>query len=456
MTTFPHPVASPPRASFSVSPVWATAFLLVHVPLILAMRASPAVSTTHALLVLALGLGWAVAGQEERVAAWGAYAAACDVPWRMSHPSVPWEFAKYALVLVFAFAILRSGRLRGPVLPFIYLGLLIPSSLFVVWSLGPREAFNGISFNLSGPLALAVAVWFFSRLMLTASDYAVLLIAMMGPIIGVGSKALFGLFGMRLEEDLAFTGASNFAASGGYGPNQVSALLGLGALLSLLLFVTTRGPGWFRAVLFVLIVGLASQCALTFSRGGLFTAAGAAAAAVPFLVRDRGARRRLLFGGAIALAATVSVVVPGLESFTGGALGARFADLGTTGRDRIAMADLTIWKENPLFGVGPGMGPASRLALYGATAEAHTEWSRLVAEHGLLGLGAVICLVAMALRALAPYRRPLEKALAAALVVWAFLFMLHAGMRLAAPAFAVGLAQCRIGVSAKRTEERQA
>lgn len=440
MTTFPHPVTGPSRASFGVTPVWATAFLLVHVPLGLVMRAYPVVSTTHALFVFALGLGWALAGYENRVSVWGAYVAASDVLWRLTGASVPWEFAKYALALVFVFAILRSGRLRAPSLPLIYLGLLIPSSLLVVSRLEPRAAFNRISFNLSGPLALAVGVWFFSRLTLTASEYATLLVAMVGPIIGACSVVLSSI---RSEEELFFKGASNFATSGGWGPNQVSALLGLGALLSVLLFVTTRGPGWLKAVLFVLIVGLASQSALTFSRGGLFTAAGAAAAAMPFLVRDRGARRRLLFGGTIALAITVFLVVPGLESFTRGALGVRFENLGTTGRDRIAMADFTIWKENPILGVGPGIGPEKRLAILGTAALAHTEWSRLLAEHGLLGAGAIICLFVMAQRAVASGRGSLGKALAAAFVVWAFLFMFHAGMRVAAPAFAIAVAQCR-------------
>ena len=453
MTTFSRPVTGPPRSGFGVTPVWAIAFLLVHVPLGLAMRAYPAVSTIHALFVFALGLGWALAGYENRVAVWGGYAAASDALWRMTGASIQWEFAKYALALVFALAILRSGRLRGPALPFIYMGLLIPSSLLVVWSLGPLAAFDGISFNLSGPLALAMAAWFFSRLTLTASEYATLLIAMIGPILSVGSLALSGILSAQA---LTFARGSNAQASGGYGPNQVSSILGLGALLSLVLLLTTRGAMWLRGILFSLMVGLACQSALTFSRGGLYTAAGAAAAAVPFLVRDRAARRRLFFGGIIALGLAVFLVLPGLESFTGGALGARFEDIGTTGRDRIAMADLTIWKENPILGVGPGMGPASRLAVLGAMPAAHTEWSRLVAEHGLLGLGAAVCLIAMARRALAPDRSPFEKALAAALVVWAFLFMFHAGMRLVAPAFAIGLAQCRIGVSARQTEEGHA
>jgi len=131
MTTFSHPVTGPPRASFGVTPGWAAAFLLAHVPLGLAMRANPVVSTTHALVVLGLGIGWAFAGYENRVALWGGYVAASDVLWRMTGASIQWEFAKYALALVFAFAILRSGRLRGPALPFIYMGLLIPSSILV-------------------------------------------------------------------------------------------------------------------------------------------------------------------------------------------------------------------------------------------------------------------------------------------------------------------------------------
>jgi O-antigen ligase len=452
MTTFPGHLSGSPRSNVGLTPFWALTFLFLHVPLGLAMRASPAVSTIHAIFVFALGLGWALAGYENRLAVWGGYAAVSDVLWRMTDASVPWEFAKYTLVLILTLAILRSGRLRGPVLPFIYMGLLIPSSLLVVWLLGPEAAFNGISFNLSGPLALGVAAWFFSRLALTTSEYATLLIAMIGPILSVGSVALSGILS---GEAFRFIRASNLATSGGFGPNQVSSVLGLGALLSLFLLLTTRRARWFKAILFSLMLGLACQSALTFSRGGLYTAAGALAVAVPFVVQDRGARWRLFIGGTVALGLAVFLVLPGLERFTGGALAARFEDTGTTGRDLIAKADFAIWSENPILGVGAGMGPASRLAILGHAPAAHTEWSRLVAEHGLLGLGAAVCLIAMAWRACARDRRPFERALAAGFATWAFLFMFHAGMRLAAPAFAVGLAQCRIRASTVQPEERR-
>lgn len=451
MTTFPGRLPGLPRSRVGLTPFWALTVLFLHVPLGFAMSASPAVSTVHAVFVFALGLGWAIAGYENRLAVWAGYAAVSDVLWRMTNASVPWEFAKYALVLVLTFAIFRSGRLRVPALPFIYMGLLIPSSVLVVWLLGPEAAFNGISFNLSGPVALGVAAWFFSRLTLTTSEYAALLIAMMGPILGVGSVALSGILS---GEAFGATRASNLASSGGFGPNQVSSILGLGALLSLFLLLSTRGPRWFKAILFSLMLGLACQSALTFSRGGLYAAAGAAAVALPFFVQDRAVRWRLFIGGTVAVGLAVFLVLPGLEQLTGGALAARFEDTGTTGRDLIAKADFTIWSENPILGVGPGMGPASRLAILGHAPAAHTEWSRLVAEHGLLGLGAAVCLVAMAWRACARDRRPFERALAAGFAAWAFLFMFHAGMRLAAPAFAIGLAQCRMRASTGQPEER--
>ena len=445
MTTIYEPGTDPIQRRFGVTAAWATVFLIVHIPLGLAMRAYPVASTFHALFVLALGLSWAVAGHEERLAAWGGYVAVSDVLWRMTGASIPWEFAKYALVLVFTVSILRSGRLRAPALPFVYIGLLIPSSLLAVWTLGPRLGLNGIRFNLSGPVALAVGVWFFSRMRLSASECAAGLVGLIGPIISVGSIAVSGMYS---AETVEFRSGSNLAASGGYGPNQVSAILGLGVMVSLLLLMMVRGRVWLSAVLISIMFGLASQSALTFSRGGLYTAAAGAVAAMPFLLRERGARRRLVISGPIILAVSVFVVIPRLVAFTGGAVQTRFEDTGVTGRDVIMKADLTIWGENPVLGVGPGLGLASRLTVLGVAPAAHTEWTRLLAEHGLLGFGAAICLVAMGLRPVASARSPLEKAVAAAFVVWAFFYMFHAGMRLAAPSFAVGLAQCRIGGSA--------
>ena len=59
---------------------------------------------------------------------------------------------------------------------------------------------------------------------------------MVAPIIGVASLAVFSLATTEAE----FGSNSNFAGSGGYGPNQVSCMLALGAVLAVLLFLNEK------------------------------------------------------------------------------------------------------------------------------------------------------------------------------------------------------------------------
>src|SRR5205085_12507641 len=87
-----------------------------------------------------------------------------------------------------------------------------------------------LSFNLSVPLALMVSVWFFSHLKVTPQQLHRILLALICPIIGI---AVIALKGIVTAKDLVFINDSNFATSGGYGPNQVSAILGLGPIAAL-------------------------------------------------------------------------------------------------------------------------------------------------------------------------------------------------------------------------------
>jgi hypothetical protein len=102
------------------------------------------------------------------------------------------------------------------------------------------------------------------------------------------------------------------------------------------------------------------------------------------------------------------------------------------------MVDLELWRENPIFGVGPGMGMLYRVSMLKWVAS-HTEYSRLLAEHGVFGLMALLLLIVMAVRSIRRGNSILGKAMAASMIGWAFLFMMIDGMRLAAPAFAFGL-----------------
>ena len=147
-------------------------FISLHMPLALLMKVAPSVATLHALLAVAIGIKWAWSGRESaKVAYMGAYITGSEIIWRSAGASVFWEYGKYATVLIFVLALIRSHRVRVPVLPMIYLLLLIPATLLTVFQVSPSEAKNMISFNMSGPLALAVSVVFFVRLQLSGRQF---------------------------------------------------------------------------------------------------------------------------------------------------------------------------------------------------------------------------------------------------------------------------------------------
>jgi hypothetical protein len=257
---------------------------------------------------------------------------------------------------------------------------------------------------------------------------------MLGPIVGIGSIALFATFSSSY---LVFTGSSNFATSGGFGPNQVSSALGLGALLAFLCLLNARGSVALKVLTFGLMVYLAVQSALTFSRGGLYNAAAGASMALFYIIRDARSRFQFVLVAALFFAVVHFILLPRLDAFTEGTLSERFQDVNTTGRDSLLEDDLQVWAENPILGVGPGMAKSYR-ELRGVAA--HTEFSRLVSEHGVLGFAALVLFLAAGVQNLIRAPAPGSKAVVASMVGWSLLYMLNSAMRLVAPAFAFGLA----------------
>jgi len=429
--------------------LWTIGFLGLHVPVALAMDASPQVAGLHAIATLAIGLWWAtVSDRQERVAWSVAYITGAEVLWRMTGAPVYWEFGKYAAAAIFFVALLRHGRLRPALLPLSYFVLLLPSVPLTLTSEATfTSARDQISFNLSGPLALMLSGWFFSKVRLSAKDLRWLLIALIAPVVGVASLAARG----ALSGDVVFGTSSNMIASGGFGPNQVSAILGLAAMFALLAVLEARSGLATRLVMAGALVWFVVQSALTFSRSGLYMVAGGVAVAACFLLGDARIRTKLVPLLVALFIAGNYFVAPYLNAFTGGALGTRFQNTYLTGRDRMILADIDMWKANLVLGVGPGearlvrnrirtdedvVGPGR--AMTGAIA-AHTEFSRLVAEHGLFGLAAMLCLIVAGVVNVRRMPDTRTRGLAAGLNTWSALFMLSDGMRILAPSLLIGL-----------------
>ena len=81
------------------------------------------------------------------------------------------------------------------------------------------------------------------------------------------------LYVVLTASEIRFQNSSNFATSGGFGPNQVSTALGMGFVVAVLLLVSVKElPAVVRATLLIITLWLFIQTILTFSRGGITVA----------------------------------------------------------------------------------------------------------------------------------------------------------------------------------------
>jgi len=414
-------------------------FLGLHVPLAMVIPKASSQINWHARVVILLAALVALTTRRwERVACAAAYITGAEVYWRMRHAQIPWETGKYAVILVVGIALLRMGHYKRAVIPGAFFLLLVPSALLTIFGLPDEDARSQLAFNLSGPLALAVCAAFFKGVRFSRREMKWIMTFLVAPTVSIATVASVALSRAQQYADREFNNASNKFASGGFGPNQVSAALGLGILAIFLIMVIGVGNSVAVATLGLFTLFLIRQCVITFSRGGIYMAAGGVLAASYYLARDRKIRMRLFGVAALVAPLLVFVVWPRLETMTAGKIGDRFANTDSTGRDLLVLADLKTWSENIVLGAGPGMGGKNRLLLFHVPT-AHTEYSRMLAEHGMLGLLALVLMGLMAWRNIKDAPTMLDKALAASMLAYSLLSMLVDGRRLVRVSFAFGI-----------------
>lgn len=397
------------------------------------------VAIVHPLAVFCLGAYWAFNTKYriERSAFAMAYLIGAEVLWRMAQVPVFWEFGKYASGVIAIIAIVRRCDLAIPKLPLLYLALLIPSCglTFVQHDASSVRAI--LSVQMTGPAFLLVATWFFSKVKISQSDLRTLMFALIVPLLSVAFATLYYTV---TSEDIQFTGESNFATSGGFGPNQVSSMLGLGvfvAIAALLLFANSIR---YRAFLLSCAGFFAAQSVMTFSRGGIYNAAGGIIVMVlaGLLWSPKVTLGRLAPFAALVVLFLI-LLFPVMNRFTGGQLQERFEDTGTASRTEIAESDVELFLDNPILGVGVGESYVQRSIYLNRKAMSHTEFSRMLSEHGVFGLAALMCMGLMIVVMFRRQKSAQGRALVLGCAAWCCLFMTNAGMRMAAPSFMWGL-----------------
>ena len=124
--------------------------------------------------------------------------------------------------------------------------------------------------------------------------------------------------------------------------------------------------------------------------------------------------------------------------------------IGGSSRVEIMLTDIEIFLDNFILGVGPGMGKYLRIKYtYGKIVSAHSEFTRILAEHGIVGLIGIASLVFFTYKEYFK-RISISRVFFICFILVASMTMLHSAMRLAMPGFLFGLAY----ISIPKTELR--
>jgi len=411
--------------------------LALHVGLAMLFRYLSIAATIHAVMVLVLGLWTALTSDDlVKVIPYAAYIMGAEILWRMTGAGVFWEFGKYSVVLLFFVALIKHKEpLKNLRLSVFYFLLFVPSIYLTLEAFGFSSSTRDmISFNLSGPLATAMCIVFFSQVTINQDTLKKSVWAAVYPIVGVLTLAIQSTL---TATAIDFGSESNFITSGGYGPNQVSAILGLGAMLLILYAIHPKKFNG-RVIAIGLSLLLIAQSFLTFSRGGLYNLAIGLGLAFIVLLRKPTKIIRPFLVLFVVFIVVGFVVFPRLETLTGGALSERFSDIDPISRIGLAEGDYKLFLANPIAGVGVGMSNYLRGGIIGAAS--HTEYSRIMAEHGMLGILALMILLGMLLREFIKAPNPMSQAWLVALAGWAGVEMSHSAMRVVAVSFLLGFA----------------
>src|SRR5690606_3277322 len=131
------------------------------------------------------------------------------------------------------------------------------------------EIRKAIAFNLSGPVCLGIVAIFCYKRSVTFQQIKRILMAFVFPLVSM--MVYLFLYSPNLQDVITSTG-SNFVASGGYGPNQVATVLGIGVFVMATRYFMSNETILYKSFDLLLLGLLGFRALVTFSRGGVITA----------------------------------------------------------------------------------------------------------------------------------------------------------------------------------------
>jgi hypothetical protein len=389
-----------------------------------------------------------------------AYIAGSEVLLRMTGGNISYEFSKYGVMIFVFMGMYYSGFSKRATSYWIFLLLLVPGVVISTFVLDfDTNVRTTIAFNISGPVCLAVASLYTYRRKIALEQVNNILLSMGLPIISCMVYLI--LYTPNIQDVITGTG-SNFETSGGFGPNQVATFLGLGMFIFFSRIILESRSKFLVILNLIIVFNISYRGMVTFSRGGMITGFLMIVLLLVFLYFKSNYRGKVKLNYIVVIIVLAMMSIWGYTAFqTGGLINKRYQNQDAagrvkesqfTGREDIAITELIMFLENPVFGVGVAKGAEKRETKMGMFVASHNEITRMLAEHGTLG---VLGLLILFFTPLILYlENSFNMYLLCFLAFW-FLTVNHAAMRTALPAFVYSLALLNVQLGMNRKESNQ-
>ncbi len=374
-----------------------------------------------------------------------AYIVGAEVLFRMTNGAVFYEASKYLVIVLLLIGMFYDGVSNRGYPYFIFLILLVPSIVVASSTIGfDSNLRTNVAFVLTGPVCLGVSALYCFEKKVTRKQVLDIILYLGLPIVSL-TTYLF-LYSPSIKDTLIGT-QSNFAASGGFGPNQVSTVLGIGMfvfcafifLKSKNLVITIINAALFAAITFRAIV--------TFSRGGVITGILMIFVFLLFLYfKSRSQEKNKIMVSFAIIIGVLGFTWAYSISQTEGLIEKRYNNQNASGVEKpdisagridLFLGELEGFIENPFIGVGASGMKEMRIERIGRGIVSHNELSRLLSEHGLIG---ILILLILILRPLIYRNEHRENVFFYVFFCFWFATINHSAMRSAAPGFIYGLA----------------
>ncbi|WP_264548075.1 O-antigen ligase family protein [Flavobacterium sp. N2820] len=426
-------------------------FVLIHLVIGLLIYFVPFVSKLYAISIILVGYRYVILRKNTNNEALyvAAYIVGAEVFLRMTEGNFFEQYAKYGVMGVLLIGMFFKGFSKNAILYWIFGMLLLPSIFLSFFTLNfETDIRKAITFNIIGPITLMVCSIYCYQRKITFEQIKKILDMLAYPLM---ATLVYMYLYTPSVKDVVTNTESNFETSGGFGPNQVSTILGLGIFLFFVKIVLSSKTTLIRNINILFFIIITFRGIVTFSRGGVITGF-VMILVVVFLL--------LYYTKAEAKSKVVMLVVFGAFALggiwlyssiqTSGLIDKRYANQDArgreklsklTGREQLIESEFNMFLENPIFGVGVGKNKEYRLETTGLDAASHNEITRMLAEHGMFGLFALIILL---ITPFLLYLNNQQNIFVFSFVIFWLLTINHAAMRIAAPAFIYALSLLKV------------